>query len=96
MAFDTNKDINQNSIPDVLEQGKLALENTKTSYDHIIKQEELNHKRDIESKKIALEEKKLKAAKELQIQKDKAAMEREKLKAKTVIRNKVTGESKKK
>ena len=38
----------------------------------------------------------LKAAKELQAQKDKAAMEREKLKARTAIRNKVSGEGKNK
>jgi hypothetical protein len=46
----------------------------------------------IEKQKIELEKKKLVEAKKLQAQKDKAAMEREKLKAKTALRNKVSGE----
>jgi hypothetical protein len=92
MAFDTEKDINDNGIPDVLEQGKLALENTKTSYEHAFKNKDLESKKEIETKKIALEEKKIEATKELQKQKDKAAMEREQLKAKTAIKNKVSGQ----
>ena len=96
MSFDPNKDVNMNAIPDVLEQGKLALENTKAAFEQSTKIKELSDKKTIEDKKIALEEKKIKAAKELQIQKDKAAMEREKLKSRTAIRNKVSGESKRK
>lgn len=50
----------------------------------------------IEKEKIALEKRKLEEAKKLQILKDKAAMEREKLKARTAIKNKVSGEGKSK
>ncbi|HPQ80083.1 MAG TPA: hypothetical protein PLG47_06485, partial [Candidatus Dojkabacteria bacterium] len=95
-SYDPEKDIDNDGIPDVLEQGKLALENTRVSFEHSIKEKELTSKQDLENKKIALEEKKLEAAKELQKQKDKAALEREQLKAKTALKNKVAGESKRK
>ena len=49
-------------------------------------------KKDIEEKKVALEKQKLQSQKELQKMKDDAALEREKLKAKTVLKNKVSGE----
>lgn len=56
-------------------------------------QKEIDNKKiDLEKQKMSLEEKKLNAAKELQRIKDTAAMEREKLKAKTAIRNKVSGQ----
>jgi len=96
MSYDPEKDVDNDGIPDVLEQGKLALENTRVSFEHGIKEKELTSKQDLERKKIALEERKLEAAKELQKQKDKAAMEREQLKAKTALKNKVAGESKRK
>ena len=51
-------------------------------------------KASIEQEKLKLEERKLKAAKELQAMSDKAAMEREKLKARTAIKNRVVGERK--
>lgn len=52
-------------------------------------------KADIEKRKIQLEEKKLKAAEKLQRLSDAAAMDREKLKARTALKNKVSGEGKK-
>ena len=57
-----------------------------------VKKEMEQKKNDLEKRKLALEEKKIEAASKLQKQKDDAAMAREKLKAKTAIKNKVSGE----
>lgn len=94
-----NIDQDMNGIPDPIEIGKQALEQQKINSDAATKQLELNNKRreieqkrEAENKKIQIEREKIQAQKELQAQKDKAAMDREKLKAKTALRNKVTGE----
>lgn len=94
-----NMDQDMNGIPDPIEIGKQALEQQKINSDAATKQLELNNKRreieqkrEAENKKIQIEREKIQAQKELQAQKDKAAMDREKLKAKTALRNKVTGE----
>lgn len=94
-----NMDQNMNGIPDPIEIGKQALEQQKVSSDIATKQLELNNKRreieqkrEVENKKIQLEKERMKHETELQRMADKAATEREKLKAKTAIRNKVTGE----
>lgn len=94
-----NMDQDMNGIPDPIEIGKQALEQQKINSDIAIKQLELNNKRreieqnrEAENKKIQLEKDRMKHETELQRMSDKAAMDREKLKAKTAIRNKVTGE----
>ena len=94
-----NMDQDMNGIPDPIEIGKQALEQQKINSDIATKQLELNNKRrEIEqkreagNKKIQLEKDRMKHETELQRMSDKAAMDREKLKAKTAIRNKVTGE----
>lgn len=94
-----NMDQDMNGIPDPIEIGKQALEQQKINSDAATKQLELNNKRreieqkrEAENKKMQIEREKVQAQKELQAQKDKAAMDREKLKAKTALRNKVTGE----
>lgn len=94
-----NMDQDMNGIPDPIEIEKQALEQQKINSDAATKQLELNNKRreieqkrEAENKKIQIEREKIQAQKELQAQKDKAAMDREKLKAKTALRNKVTGE----
>ena len=94
-----NMDQDTNGIPDPIEIGKQALEQQKINSDAATKQLELNNKRreieqkrEAENKKIQLEKDRMKHETELQRMSDKAAMEREKLKAKTAIRNKVTGE----
>lgn len=98
-----NMDQNGNGIPDVVEIGKQALEQQKIDVDRASKQLELNNKareiqakRDAEEKKIQLEKERMTHELKLQKQKDDAAMQREKLKARTAIKNKVSGESKKK
>ena len=97
-----NMDQDQNGIPDVIEIGKQALEERKISSEEAAKQLELNNKRreiemkrDIEQKKIQLEKDRMKHETDLQRMSDKAAMERERLKAKTALKNKVSGETKK-
>lgn len=94
-----NMDQDMNGIPDPIEIGKQALEQQKINSDTATKQLELNNKRreieqkrEAENKKIQLEKDRMKHETELQRMSDKAAMDREKLKAKTAIRNKVTGE----
>ena len=94
-----NMDQNGNGIPDTMEIAAQALAERKQASDEASKQFEFNNKvreqqlkREIEEKKVALEKQKLESQKELQKMKDDAAMEREKLKAKTALRNKVTGE----
>lgn len=52
------------------------------------------NKSTIEKRKLALEEKKIKAAEKLQRMKDQAALEREKIKARTALKNRVSGENK--
>lgn len=86
------KDIDQNGISDPIEIGKQALEQQKIDREHYTKKYEIDQKKNIEDKKLQIEREKIKAQKELQESKDKAAMEREQLKAKTAIRNKVSGE----
>lgn len=85
-------DQDNNGIPDVIEIGKQALEEQKMQRDEYTKNKEIQFKKDIEDKKIALEKQKIQAAQKIQKQKDDAAMEREKLKAKTQLQNRVVGE----
>ncbi len=94
-----NMDQDMNGIPDPIEIGKQAIEQQKVNSDAASKQFELNNKkreiemkREIENKKIQLEEKKMKQEMELQKQKDAEAYKREQLKARTALKNKVTGE----
>lgn len=94
-----NMDQDGNRIPDVIEIGKQAIEQQKVNSDAASKRFELNNKkreiemkRDVENKKIQLEKDKMKQEIELQKQKDAEAYKRERLKAKTALKNKVTGE----
>ena len=98
-----NMDQNANGIPDPMEIAKQALDERKQLSDEASKQFEFNakmreseNKKEIENKKIQLERDRMKHETELQRMSDKAALEREKLKARTALKNKVVGESKKK
>lgn len=88
-------DQNDNGIPDVAELGKQALEQQKINQEAYNKRYEAKQKREIEDQKIQLEKDKMKHETELQKAKDDAAYEREKLKAKTQLKNPVSGEHKK-
>ena len=87
-----DKDANQNGIPDPMEIAKDATTQMKIREDAYSKRYESKQKKEIEDAKIQLEKDKMKHESQLQAQKDKAAMEREQLKAKTALKNKVTGE----
>ena len=85
-------DQNDNGLPDVAELGKQALEQQKINQETYNKRYEAKQKREIEDQKIQLERDKMKHETELQKAKDDAAYEREKLKAKTALKNRVSGE----
>lgn len=85
-------DQDQNGIPDPIEIGKQALEQQKINQEAYNKRYEAKQKREIEDQKIQLEKDKMKHETELQKAKDDAAYEREKLKARTALKNKVSGE----
>lgn len=98
-----NQDADMNGVPDVVEIGKQALEQQKINSDAAAKQLELNNKRretemkrEIENKKIELEKQRMEHEIQLQKNKDAAAMEREKVKARTALKNPVSGERKSK
>lgn len=85
-------DQDQNGIPDPVEIGKQAIEQQKINQEAYNKRYEAKQKREIEDQKIQLEKDKMKHETELQKAKDDAAYEREKLKAKTALKNRVSGE----
>lgn len=85
-------DQNDNGVPDVAELGKQALEQQKINQEAYNKRYEAKQKREIEDQKIRLEKDKMKHETDLQKAKDDAAYEREKLKARTALKNKVSGE----
>lgn len=85
-------DQDQNGIPDPIEIGKQAIEQQKINQEAYNKRYEAKQKREIEDQKIQLEKDKMKHETELQKAKDDAAYEREKLKARTVLKNKTSGE----
>ena len=94
-----NQDQDDNGIPDVLEIASQALAERKQMADESAKQMEINtkikdseNKKQIENKKMQLERDRMKHETELQKMADKAAYEREKLKARTALKNKVSGE----
>lgn len=90
-----NKDINQNNIADPIEIAKDATAQMKIREDAYTKRYESENKRDIEKQKLRLEKDRMAHEEKIQKMKDEAAMEREKLKARTAIKNPVSGESKK-
>lgn len=85
-------DQDQNGIPDPIEIGKQAIEQQKINQEAYNKRYEAKQKREIEDQKIQLEKDKMKHETDLQKAKDDAAYEREKLKARTALKNKVSGE----
>lgn len=87
-----DKDINMNGIPDPMEIAKDATQQRKIDSEAYTKRYEARQKKEIEDKKISLAKEQMKHESELQKQKDDAAMQREELKAKTALKNKVTGE----
>ena len=87
-----DKDANMNGIPDPMEIAKNATTEMKIRADQYTKDYEIKQKREIEDQKIKLAKEQMSHETKLQKQKDDAAMEREQLKARTALKNKVTGE----
>ena len=87
-----DKDANMNGIPDPMEIAKNATAEMKIRADQYTKDYEIKQKREIEDQKIKLAKEQMQHESKLQKQKDDAAMEREQLKARTALKNKVTGE----
>ena len=90
-----DKDINQNNIPDPQEYAEQALKQRQIDSQEYTKRYEARQKKEIENQKIQLERDRMKHETELQQQKDKEAYRREELKAKTALKNRVSGEAKK-
>lgn len=86
------KDANMNGVPDPFELGKQAIDRQKVAQDAYIKRYEARQKREIENQKIQLERERMKHESALQKQKDDAAEKRERIKARTALKNKVSGE----
>lgn len=87
-----DKDANMNSIPDPMEIANNAIQQQKIDSDAYTKRYEARQKREIENQKIKLEQDKMKHETQLQKQKDDAAYKREELKARTALKNRVSGE----
>lgn len=87
-----DKDSNMNGIPDPMEIAKNATTEMKIRADQYTKDYEIKQKREIEDQKIKLAKEQMQHESKLQKQKDDAAMQREQLKARTALKNKVTGE----
>lgn len=87
-----DKDANKNGVPDPMEIAKVATEKQKVAQDAYSKQYEVQQKKEIEDSKNKLAREQMKHESELQKQKDDAAYQREELKAKTALKNKVTGQ----
>jgi hypothetical protein len=81
MSYAQDQDVNQNAIPDVLEQSKLALEQQKATYQQIQKEKEIRMKDQLEKRKvqvekdkISLKEKELETKKEIEEMKAETAL----------------------
>jgi hypothetical protein len=75
MSYAQDQDINQNEIPDILEQSKLALEQQKAAYQQIQKEKELQVKSEIERQKNEMKRQEIESKKQI-----------EKMKADTALR----------
>ena len=81
MGFDTEKDRNLNNVPDVLETGRLALETSRVNYELLNKQKDREDQTSNKEKDRQLKREEI------------ASRERiEQLKAKTALKNKVSGQ----
>ena len=87
-----NKDVDMNGIPDPVEIANQAIQQQKIDCHAYTKRYEARQKSEKEKKKIKLEQDKMKHETQLQKQKDDAAYKREELKARTALKNRVSGE----
>jgi hypothetical protein len=66
MSYAQDQDVNQNAIPDVLEQSKLALEQQKAAYQQVQKERELQVKSEIERQKNEMKRQEMQTKKEIE------------------------------
>lgn len=59
MGYSEEKDVNQNNVPDVVEQGKLALEANRHYTETLIKQQEMADNKALKEKELSIKEKDL-------------------------------------
>ena len=88
------KDINRDNIPDPQQMYETAIKQQQIRSNEFVKDREMKYKKSIEDKKIELERERMKHETQLQAAKDEAALEREKIKARTALKNRVSGEKK--
>ena len=88
------KDINGDNIPDPQQMYETAIKQQQIRSNEFVKDREMKYKKSIEDKKIELERERMKHETQLQAAKDEAALEREKIKARTALKNRVSGEKK--
>jgi hypothetical protein len=81
MSYSQDQDINQNDIPDILEQSKVAIMQQKQAFDEIQKEREHQlkfatdqEKNDIERQKLGLMREEMKTKKEIEKMKTDAAL----------------------
>jgi hypothetical protein len=66
MSYAQDQDINQNMVPDVLEQSKLAMDQQKAAFEKIQKERELQVKSDIERQKLEMKRQEMQTKKEIE------------------------------
>ena len=66
LGYSQETDVNENMIPDVVEQGKLALESQKLNQDILLKNQQMQQDKMIKDKEIKLKEKELTSKQEIE------------------------------
>lgn len=74
MSYLQDQDLNDNMVPDIMEQSKLAMEQQKTAFDKVQKERELQFKSDIERQKLAMKKEEMQTKKEIEKMKSDTAL----------------------
>jgi hypothetical protein len=74
MSYLQDQDLNDNMVPDIMEQSKLAMEQQKTAFDKVQKERELQVKSDIERQKLAMKKEEMQTKKEIEKMKSDTAL----------------------
>ena len=72
LGFAKDQDVNKNMIPDVIEQGRLALSQQELSHNQFIEQQRLGHEKTLKEREHSLKEQDMKFKKEIEDKKIKA------------------------
>jgi hypothetical protein len=74
MSYLQDQDLNDNMVPDIMEQSKLAMEQQKTAFDKVQKERELQVKSDIERQKLQMKKEEMQTKKEIEKMKSDTAL----------------------